>query len=137
MDLFKELRPTVTLEKVLITASEPSICGASSCCCNNSPCRLKMYMVTIFIDRREQGRCVTKPWIRASSTEGFADAVKSLIIVAEGLVAKARSPDSVDSPADTGNSDTCCVEVLLDAHDSQEAYLTDCGCDSENFVRFS
>lgn len=49
-----------------------------------------MYKITVFVDRKEQGRRVTKPWVRASSEVGFEEAVKDLMEQSETLVAEAQ-----------------------------------------------
>ncbi|KAF2681805.1 hypothetical protein K458DRAFT_456923 [Lentithecium fluviatile CBS 122367] len=87
--LFKTVRPSAKPKDIFIAVSEPSVCDAQYCCCKASDCRLGRYKIAIFISRREQGRLVTKPWVRASSTEGFEDAVASLMEQADELVEKA------------------------------------------------
>jgi hypothetical protein len=88
--LFKTLRPSATLNDIFIAVSEPSICSAEYCCCKDATCRLDKYKISIFISRREQGMYVTKPWVRASSSAGFEDAVISLMEQADELVAQAE-----------------------------------------------
>ena len=54
---------------------------------------------------------VTKPWIRATSNEGFEDVVMSLMAQADELVAKAEEGSPGQSRVLCA-SDTCSVEVL-------------------------
>ncbi|KAF2439121.1 hypothetical protein P171DRAFT_476931 [Karstenula rhodostoma CBS 690.94] len=77
--LFKTVRPDLTPEEVLVAISEPSVCGSQYCSCHSADSLLHKYKMTIFVDRKEQGRRVTKPWVRASSEVGFGDVVDALV----------------------------------------------------------
>jgi hypothetical protein len=110
--LFKVVRPSLTPADIFIAVSEPSVCDAQHCCCKSQDCRLDKYQITIFIDRREQGRRVTRPWVRAFSTESFEDAVDNLMATADEMIEKVK-PDM--TPIQRNKSTTCLVEVLLDS----------------------
>jgi hypothetical protein len=80
------VRPELTASKVFIAVSEPSICGHQYCSCNSHDSSLQKYKITIFVDRKERGRHVTKPWIRATSDIGYEDAVTELMKISSDLV---------------------------------------------------
>ena len=107
--------PSLTPADIFIAVSSPSICGDQYCCCNSTNCRLDKYKITIFVERREQGRRVTRPWVRASSTESFEDAVNNLMATAEEMIKKVEPglPQIGRSV-----SSTCLVEVLLDTQEA-------------------
>jgi len=113
-NLFRTVRPSVMPSDIFIAVSEPSVCEAQYCCCKASDCRLNKFKITIFINRREQGRLVTKSYIKASSAEGYEDAVTSLMEQADELVAKAEE----EAVYVVSDSETCSPEVL--AMGSQE-----------------
>jgi hypothetical protein len=110
VNFFKTVRPSATPNGIFIAVSEPSICGVRYCCCKSSQCRLNTFKITIFISRREQGRLVTKPWIRASSTEGFENAVTSIMEQTDELLAKAGE-GSLSQMKVVSDSETCSVEL--------------------------
>jgi len=102
--LFTTVRPNTIPAEIFIAVSRPSLCGFHYCGCNTNVCKLNKYNVTIFIDRKELGRRVSKPWIGGSSTEGFEDAVGILMEKADELV------DEMERKAKllrTNSSETC------------------------------
>jgi len=115
--LFKKLRPDTTPNDIFIAVSEPSVCNNQYCACKDQDCRLDKYKITIFMSRREQGRRVTKPWIRVYSTEGFSDVVERLMVQANELIT--RTEEGLSSQAKAiGDSDTCSVEILYEDGES-------------------
>ncbi|KAF9736493.1 hypothetical protein PMIN04_006852 [Paraphaeosphaeria minitans] len=88
--LFKTVRPDLTPSKVLIAVSEPSVCGSQYCSCHSADSILQMYKITVFMDRKERGRRVTKPWVRAGSMVGFEKAAEELIRKCGTLVSEAQ-----------------------------------------------
>ncbi|KAF1957889.1 hypothetical protein CC80DRAFT_559938 [Byssothecium circinans] len=112
--LFKVVRPSLTAADIFIAVSGPSVCGYKHCCCNSTDCRLDNYKITIFIERRQLGRQVTRPWVRASSTEGFEDAVNNLMATADEMIEKVK-PGMTQ--INRNKSSTCLVEVILDSQE--------------------
>ncbi|CAI6341018.1 unnamed protein product [Periconia digitata] len=129
--LFKTLRPTLTPSEIFLAITRPTICGDPYCLCSNSnpnddACKLDKYNITIFVDRRERGRRVTKPWVRASSTSGFEDAVGNLMGVVDGMVGEKDVVEGKGEDVDRGEveegkirrerSETCLVEIMWDGN---------------------
>lgn len=121
--LFKTVRPELTPSRIFVAVSEPSICGHQYCSCSNHASHLQKYKITIFVDRKEQGRRVTKPWLRVSSEAGFEDAVDELMKQSDELVAEAEAKraEAMDRQnllgtkrfeVTTRKSATCLVEVF-------------------------
>ena len=114
--LFKTVRSELTPSKVFIAVSEPSICGHQYCSCESGDSTLQKYKITIFVDRKEQGRRVTKPWLRVTSDVGFEDAVTELMRISSELVAdkenRKKLLEAERFAARTRKSATCLVEVF-------------------------
>lgn len=114
--LFKTVRSDLTPSKVFIAVSEPSICGHHYCSCDSQDSTLQKYKITIFVDRKEQGRTVTKPWLRVTSDVGFEDAVTELMRISSDLVAekenKKKLLETERFEIRTRKSATCLVEVF-------------------------
>ncbi|PVH97516.1 hypothetical protein DM02DRAFT_674065 [Periconia macrospinosa] len=130
--LFRKTRPTTTPSQIFLAISAPTVCGEPYCHCSDIDNGLDRYNISIFIDRREQGRSVATPWVRASSTEGYEDAVGDLMVVAEGLIKEKDKKDGKEEEKMAGRgvegetvaegkirsekSATCLVEIMLNEH---------------------
>ena len=121
--LFNVVRPELTPSKIFVAVSEPSICGHRYCSCSSRDSNLQKYKITIFVDRKEQGRRISKPWLRSTSDVGFEDVVVELMKQSDELVAEKESKiaekesrkkllESDRFNLNTRRSSTCLVEVF-------------------------